>query len=331
MSPSAQEVLAQIPELLQRSDAAALVGLSEHDDKAIRKAARKAVHVLRSRGVEIPAAGKSWSPGASEASEVGSAASAMVDVGSTPGLVRIYVAEPSKSERSFLFAAVLTAFDQLAGFNAYVQTEGQRARLLRDWNRQGEGRAVPVAWAKARIRWARDQSLARGIAVPEDVNGSLIHLGESPRERPASFLAGTLAEVAEPDTDKVLSSVAAGSWPPVLEVEPLLKRVTEAHPEITQETPEADRMAALLEGAAGDEAVREALSGPIANLLDDSAIGLWLAGNDDLAAHARAMAQALRGDAPETLPWVARLIGLQIAATVAYQQMQQQQQRMRGA
>ena len=110
-------------------------------------------------------------------------------------------------------------------------------------------------------------------------------------------------------------------------VEPFLKRITEEHPEITQETPEEERQAVLLAGIAGDEAVRKALRGPIANLLEDSPVGLWLAGSDEAAGMAAGMAAALRAsEAPEALPWIHRVIGLQIASTVMYQQQQQAQQ-----
>ncbi len=330
MAASAQEVLAQIPDLVRQRDAAALVGLADSDDKAVRKAVRKAIHVLKTKGVEIPEKGSSWTPGSVAGLRGDLSEAAMADVGSNPGLLRLFVAKPGDESNGFLFAATLTAFEQVAGFKAYVQTDGQRTRLLRDWERQGGGRTVPAQWAKSRIRWAREQTLGRGVAVPDEINQALIHLGDAPSERPEpAFLdglapyEGDLTEVI----DNVLRSVAANVWPPVLDVEPFLKRVTEAHPDITQETPEAERQEALLAGIAGDESVRKALQGPLANLLEDSAIGLWLAQNDETAGHALALAKALRSaDEPETLPWVSRLLGLQIASTLAYQQQRQQQQ-----
>ena len=67
-----------------------------------------------------------------------------------------------------------------------------------------------------------------------------------------------------------------------------------------------------------------ATHGPLANLFADSAVGLWLNHNDAMAAQTYAIAAALRGsDEPEKLPWVTRIIGLQIASTIAYQQQQQ--------
>ncbi len=335
MAASAQEVLAQIPDLVRSRDASTLVGFAEHGDKVVRKAVRKAIHVLKTKGVEIPEKGNSWTPGSVAELRGGLEEAAMADVGTTPGLMRLFIAKPGDDSNGYLFVANLTAFDQVVAFKAYVQTDGQRSRLLRDWQRQADGRSVPAEWARARVRWAREQTLSLGVEVPQELNQALIHLGDAPSERPAAFMGESLAayegELMEV-IDGVLRSVAANVWPPVMEVEPFLKRVTEAHPDITQETPEDERQAALIEGIAGDPQVRKALAGPLANLLEDSGIGLWLTGKDELAGHAIALAKALRdADEPETLPWVGRIVGLQIASTMAYQnQRQQQQMRARG-
>ncbi|MCA9657099.1 MAG: hypothetical protein KC486_02035 [Myxococcales bacterium] len=327
MAASAEEVLAKIPDLVRDQDAAALVGLADHDEKKVRKAVRKAIHVLKTKGVEIPKHGKSWTPGSTAGLRGDLSETAMVDVGTTPGLFRVYIAKPGAESNGFLFFATLTAFDHVVGFKAYVQTDGQRQRVLRDWERQAEGRKVPVEWAKARIRWARERTLSLSLQVPEEINQALIHLGDAPSERPADFVAAHLDTGAvDPAAvvDAVLRGIGANAWPPVLDVEPFLKKVTEAHPNITQETPEAEREAALLEGIADDAKVREALHGPLANLFADSAVGLWLNHNDAMAAQTYAIAAALRGsDEPEKLPWVTRIIGLQIASTIAYQQQQQ--------
>lgn len=327
MTPSAQEVLAQIPQLVQAQDAAALVALDKHDDKAVRKAARKAIHALRSKGVAIPEGESySWTPGPSEAIRGELVEAAMIDVGTSPAVTRILVAFPLGESRGQLWMASLTAFDQVVGFNAYVQTDGQRGRVVKEWRRQTEGREVPIGWARARIRWARERTLRLGVTVPDALNDALIHLGEAPASRPASFLAGALKASGEAPVDSLLMAIGATAWPPLMAVEPFLKRATEANPNMTQETPEAERTAALLAAVAGDLAVRGALQGPIANLLEDAAIGLWLASNDDLAAGVQGLADALKtSEAPESLPWVARLLGLQIAATLAYAQRQQAQ------
>jgi hypothetical protein len=328
MTQSAQDVLAQIPRLVDAQDAAALAGLSEHSDKAIRKAARKAVHTLRSRGVVIPEGPtKSWTPGALTEGDT-AAAAAMLDVASAPAITRLLVAFPVADGRGQLWVAALTAFDQVVGFNAYAQTDGQRGRVLRDWDRQAGGRSVPVEWARARIRWAREQTLRLGVSAPTALNDALIHLGDAPPARPTSFLSDFVDERDPAAVDRLLLAVGAPSWPPLLAVEPFLKRVTEANPNMTQETPESERASALLAAVDGDLELRGALQGPIANLLEDAAIGLWLASNDELSRGVSGLARQLRGDAPEALPWIPRLLGLQIAATM--NAMNQQQRRSAG-
>ena len=328
MTTSAQQVLEQIPHLISAKDAAALAALAEHDDKAVRKAVRKALHTLRSRGVAIPEGpSKGWSVGPIEALASDAPAAAMIDVGTTPALTRVLVAFPLGEGRGHLWVATLSAFDQAVGFTAYVQTDGQRGRVVKEWRRQTEGREVPLEWARARIRWAREETLRLGMSVPDALNDALIHLGPAPARRPASFLAGALAAAVPSEgggVDALLAAIGAPGWPPLLRVEGFLKRVTEQNPNITTETPEAERVAALLAGVAGDLEVRGALQGPIANLMEDAAIGLWLASNDALAAGVQGLAEALRGESPEALPWVARLLGLQIASTIAAQQQQRQ-------
>ena len=78
--------------------------------------------------------------------------------------------------------------------------------------------------------------------------------------------------------------------------------------------------------------VREALQGTVANLLEDASTNLWLNGHDEPAGQLLALATELRTSAAaETLPWVGRLLGFQIATTLAYIQRQQQQQQQRQA
>lgn len=324
------DTLQSIPSLLAAKDAAALVALEDHSDKQIRKAARKAIHTLRSRGVEIPSAeaARSWVTGAADAMRGELRETATIDVDSTPGLVRLLIAAPQAEERGYLWVASLTGRDMIADFVAYVQSDGQRARMTREWARTD--RRIPADWARARIRWAREQTLSSGFSVPDQLDSMLVHLGPAPSVRPPSFLLGQLDTAGfRGERDNVEQALLAGrafQWPPLFDVEPILKKVNEANPNMNNETPEAERYDALMAAASGDEGLRAALAGPVANLLEDIAHNLWLHGVDKLAGENLALAAELRSSpTPETLPWIGRLLGFQIAATLAYLQRQQGQ------
>lgn len=332
MANSSAKILESIPGLLAKQDAAALVALQDHADREIRKSARKALHTLRSKGVAIPAgeAPRAWAAGSAESLRGELREAAMLESESTPGIVRLMIAAPRAEERGYLWVAALTGRDQIADFTAYMQTDGQRTRLVREWDRDGKGRQVPADWARARIRWAREQTLSSGFSVPTQLDDMLVHLGPAPTTRPPSFLHGKLdAAGFKGERDNVETALVAArvfAWPPLFDVEPTLKKVNETNPDMTAETPESARYDALMTAVAGDEAVRENLQGTVANLLEDAAASLWLRGQDAEAGQVLALAGELRGSAtPETLPWIGRLIGFQIASTLAYMQRQQQQ------
>jgi hypothetical protein len=326
----ASQLLESIPKLVAAQDAAALVALENHDDKQVRKAARKAIHTLRSKGVTIPEAGapRTWSAGGAKELRGDLGEVATLDTDSSPGLTRVMVSAP-QDERNYLWVAVVTGRDQIADFAAYVQTDGQRSRLMRDWGAAGDDRRVPPAWARARIRWAREQTLSSGFSVPPQLDDMLVHLGPAPTGRPDNFLVGQIEKSdyvgrAE-DVGELLIAAQVHAWPPVVDVEPIVRRAGETNPGMTDQDPEDKRMAALIEAARGDEALRGELRNQVANLLDDAAIGLWLRRADAAVAKLIALATELRSSPePEALPWVPRLLGFQIAATVAYLSRQQQ-------
>ncbi len=321
MADSPTQILDSIPNLVAHQDAATLVGLQDHSDKKVRKAARKAIHKLRSRGVTIPdSSSRGWQAGSLEDLRGELNPVAMVDLVGMPGMTRIMLALPDPESRGFLVLCTLNGTDQVADFGAYVQTDGQRTRLQRDWQRRFPNRTVPADWAKARIRWAREQTIAAGQPVASDLNDLLEHLGDGPSTRPANFIVDTLNDVEATtfeQPDALLIAAGVNRWPPVLDMQPVLEKVNEQKPDLDQETPETEREALLMAGASGDESIRKGLAGPVANLLDDAAIGLWL---DEKDADAKAMldlaGQLRQSDAPEQLPWVVRLYGMQIFSTL---------------
>ena len=86
-----------------------------------------------------------------------------------------------------------------------------------------------------------------------------------------------------------------------------------------------ERRAQLAEVAKGDEGFREGLRGPIANALDDVAIGLWLTGKSGEAKRVLDVVTALReADEPEaSVPEAIDLLSVQITGLVVRQQSRQ--------
>lgn len=322
MAQVAQLVLDSIPTLVQKKDAAGLVALQDHEDKKVRKAVRKALHTLKSRGVQIPdAPARAWTPGDKLASLRGDLTPvATIDTRSAPGMTRFVISAPLSEEGARLYVGRLTPLDRVAEFSAYSQTDGQRARLLKDWERAIEDRRIPVAWLEARVRWAREQTVAAGFTVPRTLDQHLSSFGESPSERPRCFLIESNAlqgqEGFDPDkVDEVLIALAAHLWPPLLDLDATLQRAAEVHGDKPQPAEESERTELLRQAVSGDEDVRQGLHGPVANALEDAAVYRWLEGDAPLARAALDMAVQLRDSAePETVGWAPRLLGYQVAS-----------------
>ena len=331
MAKSANSVLDSIPGLVKKGDAAGLVALEDHEDKKIRKAARKGIHQLRSRGVEIPEKGaRSWSTGDSLQQMRGDLESAaVIDVASMPGATRIVWSAPDEEEGGTLLIGTLGPDGRMLDFNAYMQTDGQRQRMIRDWDRQYESRRVPADWARSRLRWARERTLALGYNVPPQLDDALPRLGDASEERPASFLVKELegAEASESSTEDVLVAAGCHRWPLLFEADDMFRRLSEsASAGEPEKATDEEKLAEVAAAMQGDENLREALHGPFANALEDAAAGVWLEGKTAEAATLLGYSQALRAEEKaEALDWVAVLVRFQIAA-VAMQQLLQQQQ-----
>lgn len=319
-APSADDVLAEVVDLEAKRDAQGLVGLESHPDKRVRKAVRRAIHKLRSKGVAIPkGTGRSWSTGDTLAQLRGSLESAAIlDVESIPGAIRLALTEPDEQDGGVLYVAALAPDDRVLNFSAYGQSDGQRQRMLKDWGRTFDGRRVPAAWAKQRLRWAREATVGLGFEAPEALDASLPSLGDPVTARPATFLGDELSSIQSSglSAKDLLQDVGALRWPVLFDATGLLNRLESlAEGFFAEGQNEAERLTALSNAAKGDVEIREALAGRLANLLDDTAIAVWLNGKAGDARALLDMASDLRSsDEPEALPWVAELLMIQLTA-----------------
>lgn len=328
MASDPQTVLDSIPTLVEQRDAQALGQLREHADKKVRKAVRKALHTLRSRGVEIPEPGaRSWSAGNLTQELRGQMEPlATVDTRAVPGALRFMLSLPQDVSGSRLFVGTLSPEDRVLEFGAYQQTDGQRGRLERDWLRQSNDRRVPVEWMKARLTWARAQTLAKGVSVPRALDEALPLLGDAPTQRPAPFLAEHVADQPPFEVgaiDELLVEASVQQWPPLLDLDPVLQRAAEIHGDQPQPTDDDARTELMRQALEGQEGIREGLGGVLANAFEDAAVGLWVEGKAAQARRALDVATELRdADAAESLAWVPRLLGFQVASLLRVVQSQ---------
>lgn len=334
MASDPKQVLESISTLLAQRDAQALVDLrtrldGEGADKAVRKAVRKALHTLESRGVAIPAAAsRSWSPGDVQAELRGEQPSlATVDARTLPGALRFMLSLPQARSGARLYMGTLSPEDRVLEFAAYEQTDGQRARLERDWRSKTEDRQVPTEWLAARIVWARARTMTKGSSVPRALDEALPRLGDEPTTRPtAAFLRERLADQPAFEAgqiDALLVGASVQQWPPLVELEGVLQRAAELHGDKPQPTDDDARTALMRQALEGQEDVREGLATTIANAFEDTAVSLWTEGKGELARAAFDVAQELRSSpTPEALPWVPRLLGFQVASLLRVVQSQ---------
>ncbi|KIG13477.1 hypothetical protein DB30_08043 [Enhygromyxa salina] len=327
-----QALLDEVKKLQVAQDGAALKQLEDHADKKVRKAARKAIHVLRAKGIEIPEQARSWNEASTQSMRGHAGPIAMLDMAASPGVTRMTLSLPNEDDGAALFVALIDPSDRLLNFAAYYQTDGQQSRTGRDWQRDADGRVVSPAWVAARLWWAREQTHRSNFQLPAQVDEHLPtltkFLGTAPGERPQpSFLDEALAEVeaSTEDLGNILMVSAVHTWPLLFDANALFEDLgnrmegLEAA-SITNE----DRLAHIVASSKDDEGLRTGLRGPLANALDDVAVILFLDGSLADARRVRDLTTALRtADAPESVEGVVNLVQLQLTSA-AMQQLRDQ-------
>lgn len=331
MSASTTDLLSKIDALATSKDVTGLAAFENHADKKVRKAAKKAMHILKSKGVSMPEGSKdtSWSVGTLASLRGDLSERAMVDVRSAPGATRLILSQAEPDEGGSLIIALVGPDGRVLDFSAGYQTDGQRARMLRDWDRGFEGRAVPVEYVKARLGWSRRRTIELGFSVPQGFDAVQKRMGTLPDAEPESPTAGLLEGVEVGEVGEVEALVAAGAprWPILFEASGIIEKLNAAagdrkDGEDGAEMDEDERRKIYLDAVRDDERVREGILGPIMSRFEDATLSLWLEGRGAEAERLRQMGvEARKSDACETLGWAADLIQMQVAA-LAMQQMQ---------
>ena len=332
MSAPTSELLSKIDALATSQDVSGLVAFEDHADKKVRKAAKKALHVLKTKGVVMPERSKeaTWSAGGLDSLRGDLSDRAMIDIRSAPGATRLILSQAEPEEGASLMIALVGPDGRLLDFSSGYQTDGQRGRMLRDWERGFGGRAIPVEYVKARLGWSRRRTIELGYSVPQGFDAVQERVGALPdEEAPVSPVEALLEGVEAGEVAEVDALVAAGAprWPIMFEANGLIEKLNAAAGERKEgeeevEMSEDDRRVIYLDAVRDDERVREGILGPILSRFEDAALSLWLEGHPGEASRLGQMiAEAKKSDACETLDWAADLVQMQVAA-LAMQQMQ---------
>lgn len=322
-----QTLLEAVKKLQAAQDAAGLKALEDHADKQVRKAARKALHVLKAKGVEIPEQARSWADASLQSLRRNAGPIAMIDMAASPAVTRLTSSIPDDEDGAALFVALLDPTDRLLDFRAYRQTDGQQNRTARDWQRDAGGRVLPAEWVQARMLWAREQTHQRHVALPPAFDEHLATLAKgvgAVESRPQpTFLDEALADVepAASDLGQILMVGGVHTWPLLFPGDQLFERLADRMKDVdANEITNEDRLAHIMEASSADEALRTALHGPLANALEDVAVVLWLDGSLAEAKRVRKLAVDMReSDTPERVDGVVNLVQLQLTSAAMKQ------------
>jgi hypothetical protein len=146
-------------------NAAAVAEVAEHGSGAARKAARRGLNVLKSRGVKIPERGRTATLASSEKKESFEAWMMPPD---TAGSTLIVVAAHAPASR---YRAAFVVLHDVQGVQRIDVGTVSHSQLKESINRALPGAqyrpvSIPLAWARQRIANARKRHAERGVPEP---------------------------------------------------------------------------------------------------------------------------------------------------------------------
>lgn len=203
---------ALVAEWLARSNAAAVATVAEHGEGAARKAARRALNVLRSRGVSIPRV----PPRQAATAPVEVARQAWLLPPDTGGVAGLVLAERQPSGS---YHAAFVYFRD--GQNVLrVQTGTLALSKIKDSMNQALGGAgyspvaVPFAWAQYRVAERRAWHLAQNVAEPLGMTGAQKLLDGAPTVAPPHPFDEEGLALGDEDAERLArDSAVLHQWP----------------------------------------------------------------------------------------------------------------------
>ena len=281
--------------------------------KPARKALRKVLHRLRSRGVELPTAAPAAVVAKLPPIE-DTLSAALVSPVDPRGTRAVYLVEPHPSGGARMFELMLDAERGVLGLEVYQAGRSQVRRFLRDIARnerfpavEAPRESVQALVARAASAQPADRPLPRGFA---EWRGHVAGAPE-PARTPGELAAEALGAESTPERVRraveLVRSREVGPWPPPGEVlQDLANRLAEnAQGKIIVAGPvRRQQVARIL-----DEAVESVYAGPqagrMASCFREAAYVLWKTGREEDARAALAAAQAFEAG-PEAWAPLAR-------------------------
>jgi hypothetical protein len=156
---------ALVDQWIARGNAAAVAELAEHGSGAARKAARRGLNVLKSRGVSIPGTRRVATLGSARGEET---IEAWMMAPDAAGSVLIVVAARSPASR---YRAAFVFLNDSVGVHRVESAELSQSQLRESLANVLPGARykavkVPVPWARARIAGARRRHAEQGVPEP---------------------------------------------------------------------------------------------------------------------------------------------------------------------
>jgi hypothetical protein len=284
---------------------AAAVAAVAADDSApapARKAARRGINVLKSRGIAIPSAPRVMRV-AEDAAPVYEAWFRPPDAGGSSAFT---VGTRSAEGRYKLVDVIL---QRGKGVVSVAGMEMSRTQLRTTFDgiaeRFGHPPApVPVAWARARIAAAHAENARTGAIVPLGFDTHADLLGAAPHDPPShpadSLAAAVDAEEALARSAKLHGEPELRAWLPEPQAMQamLIALQTQIVPAAGDDKAATETMVASIIADASDRYFTAEVRNTVADALKDAAISIAARGANDRASDALAVAEAVRSPAP---------------------------------
>jgi hypothetical protein len=192
---------------VKHGNAAAVAAVAEHGQGAPRKAARRAVNVLKARGISVPEQRRISAVGGARAPETFEAWITPPDSG---GSALVVIAARSPTSR---YRAAFVFFHEAAGILRVETGELSQSQLRETWGRilpSGQQRPirVPVEWARARVATARARHAKLGTPEPLGLGVAQPLLEPVPAEAPTHPFDEEGLELSDEDAQDLVKSSA---------------------------------------------------------------------------------------------------------------------------
>jgi hypothetical protein len=173
----------QVAEALARGDATALAALSESNDKALAKAARRALHLLRTKGISTPELPppKAMAPAAT-LREPEAEAPCLVSSIDGGGERAVWLARAEPQGGILVFEAYVHEINGITQFRVSELTRKSFRNVLRELTAEKRSFTIarfPWRYARAEVEAAERRNKAQGRALPVEYARAKQQLGKA--------------------------------------------------------------------------------------------------------------------------------------------------------